>query len=121
MGVSFQLEEEILRFTTVGGVDYVEGIAVLQKGFAEAAGAGARRHVLFDIRESTENRSSEELRNIAEALSPFRDRMTGLVAIVVSKPVYFGTGRQFAVYADKYDITVNVFREVAEAEAWFRN
>jgi len=68
MPMSFDLQEGALWFRTWDDVVYDEGIAVLERGLEAALQASAQRRwpVVFDIRESRENRSADELRGIAE-------------------------------------------------------
>lgn len=124
MGLTFELSATILRFFTSGDVEFVPGTQTLHDGLEAAvvAGAGsARRHLLFDIRESRENRSSDELRAIALLIAPYRSRLSGRCAVVVSDLLHYGLGRVFGAYLEGSGFTVEVFHTLAEAERWFES
>ncbi len=124
MSLSYELDGEFLRYTVEGDVDFQEGFAVFQQGLAEAeatvAAGGAPRPVLFDIRASKERRSAEELKGIATALGRHRGTVADHCAIVVSTPLYYGLGRMFGHFAEEYGITMEIFDDPLEAEAWLR-
>ncbi|MBM3290445.1 MAG: hypothetical protein FJY92_09860 [Candidatus Hydrogenedentes bacterium] len=125
MGISYETSEGVLTFLTRGEVDFAGGLQVLQRGFADAAAKSAsdpsvKWHLLFDIRESTENRSSGELRGIAEIIAAHRSILTGRCALVVASPLYYGLGRVFAVFMEGFGLTVTVVHSGPDALAWLR-
>lgn len=77
-------------------------------------------HLLFDVRQSTESRSSGELRDIAALIASHRGMLTGRCAIIVSKPMYYGLGRIFSVFMESFGINSAVLHSEEEALRWLR-
>ncbi|MBX9585251.1 MAG: hypothetical protein K2X87_33515 [Gemmataceae bacterium] len=123
MGVDYQLADGVIRFVTTGGVEYSDGAATLRAGLDAAAAAdpGRRWGLLFDIRESAENRSGDELRNIADLIAARRAMLSGRAAVVVADPLHYGLGRMFGVFMEHLGLTARVFTDPAEAETWVRS
>lgn len=121
MGIEYQLGDGVIRFRTTGEVEYASGLDVLRAGFGAAADRpGTRWGLLFDIRESAENRSETELRGIAAAVGDHRHLLTGRCAIVASDPLHYGLARMACVYLDGLGLRAGAFGSVDEAEEWVR-
>ncbi len=120
MGIAYHLHGDVLSFVTTGDVDYAEGTRVLEAGFAEAARTGPERRwgLLFDIRSSTENRSSNELRHIAFLVSAHQSILTGQCALVATDPLHFGLARMAGVYMESLGLKANVFHDPEKALTW---
>ncbi|NUM52867.1 MAG: hypothetical protein HUU46_04405 [Candidatus Hydrogenedentes bacterium] len=125
MGLTYEIRGDILWFATHGAVDFVDGLHVIQCGFAEASDLAARDaerkwHLLFDVRESTESRTSGELRDIATLIASHRGMLSGRCAIIVSKPLYYGLSRMFAVFMESFGLSTSVLHSDEEAVRWLR-
>ncbi|MCC6154887.1 MAG: hypothetical protein IT367_14065 [Candidatus Hydrogenedentes bacterium] len=123
MGITYVIQDDVIRFTTHGAVDFVDGLHELQCGFAEASDITAKDAtrkwlLLFDVRESTESRTSGELRDIATLIASHRGLLRGRCAIIVSKPLYYGLGRMFAVFMESFGLTTAVLHSDEEALHW---
>jgi hypothetical protein len=120
MPMSFDLQEGALWFRTWDDVVYDEGIAVLERGLEAALQASAQRRwpVVFDIRESRENRSADELRGIAEFVAAHDGVLSGHCAVLASDALHFGLGRMFEAFSQEHGIDVRVFREPEALVAW---
>lgn len=118
MGISFELKDRTIRFVTVGDVDFAAGLQVLEAALATAAEQGSGWGLLFDIRSSSENRSADELRGVAEVIARHRDALSGQCAILAADPLHYGLARMFGVFAESLGLTAMVFRTEAEALAW---
>ena len=123
MPLSYELRDGVLRYSTVADVDFDPGTEVLEAGLCAAAGAAPdhRWALLFDVRQSQEDRNSSELHYIARVIGDHREILSGKCAIVVSEPAFYGMGRMMAAYLLKYDIETQVFHEVEVAEVWLRS
>ena len=119
VGIAYHLDGDLLRFVTTGGAEYAAGAVVLRRGFAAAAG-GPRRHLLFDIRASDEDRSPDELRGVADLVATHRDVHTGRCAMVAADPLHYGLARMAAVFFETHGFEAAVFRDLDAAEAWLR-
>lgn len=123
MALTFALVGDRIEFTTRGDVDFEEGLSVLRAAF-DAARAAAREggpprwHAPFDVRESTESRSSDELRGIASAIAQQRDILSGRCAVLVRGDLYYGLARMVSAWLDLDDVDMRVFREPEEAVTW---
>lgn len=122
MGLAYHLADGFVRFVTTGGVEFSDGTQTLRDGLAAAAEAapGRRWGLLFDIRESAENRSGDELRTIAALIAARRGILSGRAAVLVADPLHYGLGRMFGVFMEGMGLTAAVFTDPAEAEGWVR-
>lgn len=123
MSLTYDLREDVICFTTHGAVDFVDGLHVLQCGFEEASSITARDpgrkwHLLFDIRASTESRTTGELRDIANLIASNRGMLSGRCAIIVSKPLYYGLSRVFAVFMESFGLSTSILHSDEEALRW---
>ncbi len=121
MPITFEVRDRVLRFVTLGDVDYADGLTVLKAGFEAAAAstpAGGLWGLLFDIRNSSENRNSDELRGIASTIYRHRHLLSGRCAVLATDPLHYGLARMFAVFMESLGLQAMVFTKVGDAEAW---
>lgn len=120
MGLSFTLDGRLVRFVTVDGVEFGEGLAVLRAGLAAAAAAapGGGWGLLFDVRRSSESRSADDLRDIAGVIAAHRAHLSGRATVVAADPLHYGMGRMFAVFMESLGLSCEVFTDPDEADAW---
>lgn len=116
MSVSFSLNDGVGVFTTVGDVDYEAGLRVLEEGMQEIRASGSPPVLLFDLTQSTENRSREELQMMAVFI---HERLPhAKLAMLVKGDLYYGISRMFGSFAESYDLETCVFREMDDALVW---
>ena len=74
MPIRYAHDNGILAFTVHGDVEFESGTDILEAGLrsARTAGGSSKWHLLFDIRQSTEHRESDELRDIAACAGSLR-------------------------------------------------
>jgi hypothetical protein len=65
-------------------------------------------------------RSSAEIRHVAEYLGPYRERIRGRCAVVVSTDLHFGLSRMGSAYSENVGVDARVFRSTDEAVDWLR-
>jgi len=71
MSLTYTIRDRILCFETIGDVDFDEGLSVMSKGASEyRERLSGKARLVFDLRQSTENRDAAEIRGIADV---FRD------------------------------------------------
>jgi len=123
MGLAYQLADGMIRFVTTDDVDFDAGLQVLQEALHTAAELepGRRWHLLFDIRHSSEDRSSDELRTIATLIGDYRKELSGRCAVVVTDPLHYGLGRMFGTFMEKLGVETMVSRRLDEAQDWLRS
>jgi len=123
MALKYELDDQVIRYTTVSDVEFDQGTRTLENGLeaAKAKDPSQLWHILFDIRESNENRSSGELNFIAIIIGEHRSMLSGRCAIVVADPLHYGLGRMFATIMMNYQMMVEVKHDVEEAERWLRS
>ncbi len=116
MGIAFQLHRTEIRFRTTGDVDYGDGLQTMRSAFAaaKAPDAGTLWDLLFDISESQENRSSDELRGVAEEIERHRELLPGRAAVVATNPLHYGLARMFCVFMQSVGFEAMVFASVGE-------
>ncbi len=120
MPLRHELRDGVLWFVTEGDVDYEAGLGVLEQGIEEAHRAAADRRwdVVFDIRESAENRSKHELVGVAAFVAGHRDVLSGRCAVVASDPFHFALARMFSAHAESRGVEALVTRDVRAALDW---
>ncbi len=118
MPLYFDLNEGVGVFRTVGDVEFEEGLRVLEAGLEAIRSADGRNLVLFDIRQSTENRTHDELRGIAGVTQHQLGK--GQLALVVGSELYYGLSRVFAAYAERDGLMAEVFLDMDAALQWLR-
>jgi len=124
MPLLYELTDTVLCITTEGDVDYETGLQVTGEALTAARAAwrvnGNRPFdIIFDIRKSTEERSANELRSVAEFIAGYGDVLTGRMAVVADDPYHFALGRIFEVFAEHLGQKPRVFGKYDDAEAWF--
>ena len=125
MPITYEIQPNLIRYLTEGDVEYADGLRTLQEGLRRAreiaeSDTSGKFHVLFDVRRSTENRSGDELKRIAEVLGEHTSFLSGRAAVVAADAFHVGLARIFGAYADGQQIEVRVFEALEEAESWLQ-
>ena len=116
MPISFSIKDRIGTFTNIGDVEMAQGIAVLEEGLTQMAKSDLTPVFLFDLSQSTENRSVEELQLIAATI---HERLpNACMALLVTTDVSFGLSRMFGTFASSLNMEASVFRDRDECMAW---
>ena len=124
MGLSYELKTGVICLTAAGDVVYEEGLKTFAESIAEAGrvtkteGDPEHWHLMFDIRNSAEDRSEEELKGIAIFVSQHRDILSGRMAIVTADDFHYRLARVFEAFAEELSQDAGVFRDIDQAEAW---
>lgn len=121
MGLTYRIADGLLSFQSTGDFDHYEGLAILDRALAEAevlarGVGGTTLHLLFDLRNSQERRSPEDLLRISQAMEARRAVFSGHCAVVVPDAYYFGMARMFEAYVLPAGFTVEVFYDMPSAE-----
>ena len=74
--------------------------------------------LLVDLRESSETRTSEELRWEVIFLKTLRSRLSPYCAVVVSSPSHYGLAGMFSTLAESEGIQVLVTYNIEQARLW---
>ena len=118
MPINFHINDEIRIFTTIGDVEYQEGLNVLKEGL-QGTKASETVLILFDIRQSREKRTHDEIRDIAQFLKPFISGKAK-IALLVDRDLYYGLSRMFMSYVEEDAIEARVFKEYDDALSWLK-
>ena len=121
MPVSYRLDAGVLHIQAVGQYEAAEVPRTFLAGLADPA-CPRPVALLVDVRESemVATRRPEQIREVAEFLAPYVERIAGRCAVVVSRDSQFGMARMGAVYSEQVGVEANVFRSEDEAVAWLR-
>ena len=78
--------------------------------------------LLLDVSESEvlATRNPDQIREVAQFLGPYAERIDGRCAVVTSGDSHFGMARMGAAYADLVGVEASVFRSPEDALAWLR-
>ena len=112
--LTFELRDGIGKFTTVGDVEFDEGLKVLNMGLQEVVEFSDKsRLILFDLLKSTEDRSANEILEIANAV---KEKLEfGKLVMVASAPLIYGLSRMFAAHTDVDGFDTFVTKTMDEA------
>jgi len=119
MPIEYELRPEAIYLEAVGEVDYQDALAVFRAALRAARAEGLPpRPIVFDLRQSKEQRSADELRAIAQFISRQGDVLAPRCAVVAGDALHFGLGRMFEAFAEGHDVEVTVLRSLDDVPAW---
>ena len=120
MLIRYVIEQQRLRITAEGQVEFEEGLAVFTNGLKQYSDAQPLRPcILIDIRLSKENRSADELKGIAAMVG--QHIKNARMAIVVQSELLYGLSRMFAAYVSRDVAGIKIFSEEEHALPWLGN
>lgn len=90
---------------------------VIYKALSDPAFESGMR-LLVDLRDSSETRTSEELRWKVIFLKTLRSQLSPYCAVVVSSPSHYGLARMFSTFAESEGIQVLVTHDIEQARLW---
>ena len=118
MALHFKIENNLAIYTAIGDVEFHSGLEVLKAGLEEVIAHPDVNNVLFDLRDSEENRSVEEVKGIAQVV---KSRLVNAkLAVVAKKDIQYGFGRMFSLLIED-DFEVYVFKDYDEAIDWLNS
>ena len=123
MPLTHALRDRTIWITTVGDVEFEEGLAALGRALDDAHGtdASAGWHIAFDVRDSSERRSSEELRGIARFVGENRAVLSGRCVVIAGDDFHYGLSRQFQAYCELHGLQSSVVRDLKDAARVLRD
>jgi hypothetical protein len=103
--------------TITGEAHTADVLGVIERQVADDAW---QYGMLYDSREDTSAPSSADLRAVVDVVGRHIAQLgpRGPVAIVTSQPMNYGMARMYSTLGEPVHINVEVFRELADAEAW---
>lgn len=119
MPIIFDNQNNVGVFTTKGDVDFESGIKVLEDGLLQIKSGEPPYKILFDLRGSTENRSKEDMQDLAD----FVQAIIGpcAIALVAKDDLLKGMSRMFASYCELRGMQCQVFSKLEESYIWLKN
>jgi hypothetical protein len=121
MPISYRLDRpaRLIRSTVEGDFTAAEMLSCVGTAVHEAGEPGF--NIVSDHRLIGEPATRDQVELLVEHLTDLRRYVRDCRwAVIVSKPASFGMMRMFAVLAERVPLTVRVFTDAAEAEAWAR-
>jgi hypothetical protein len=119
MAVTYELHGSILRLNfegTYAPTDIIDQfVAAMQDPRCPTQVA-----LLLDVTRSDvlHTRSPEEIRQVAEFLGPYRERIGGRVAVIAARDVHFGISSMGRAYSEGVGIEAAIFRDAKAALEW---
>ena len=119
MPVTYVLKGSLLRMNLEGVYKTEDIVAQFLAALADPK-CPPQVALLVDVSrsESLETRTPAEIRQIAEGLGPYRERVGGRCAVVAAKDVHFGLSSMGIVYSENVGIEAAVFRDTVSALEW---
>jgi hypothetical protein len=119
MSVTYSLTGPLLKLSLVGQYEPGDIIAQFHAGLDDPRCPG-QVALLIDVTqsESLETRAPHEIRQVAEYLRPYRERIGGRCAVVAIRDVHFGLSSMGTVYSESIGIEAAVFRDSRSALEW---
>ena len=119
MPVTYTLSGSILRMDFIGKYEPQEIIDQFQAALADPR-CPTSVALLVDVTqsESLETRAPHEIRIVAEALGPHRERIGGRCAVIAKKDVHFGLSKMGSVFSEGVGVETGVFRNAESALEW---
>lgn len=125
MPLSYRIGRALIRLTVKGDLEYSSCLDTLRAAFEEARKSarppGPGWNVLIDLTESTEQRTTDELRGIAMSMAQQSDMLAGRLALVTADPYLLELARAFSAFVEKLGQEPRLFSDVADADAWLRS
>ncbi len=123
MPLSHALDGRTVWITTVGDVQFDDGIAALGRALDDArrSDPDAAWDIVFDVRRSSESRSSGELQGIAAFVAENAGVLSGRLAVVAGDDFHFGLSRMFQAYCEQRGLTPTVVRDPDAARDWLES
>lgn len=117
MSLSFDFEGCILCVTIDGGFSFEEAEQMRVDVLSDPNFVKGMR-LLIDARKARGNPSSNKTRERAAYLASVSENISPGIALVVSKPLYYGLGRMFQIFASLYKVKIEIFMDIHEARQY---
>ena len=119
--VSYALEQGFLHLIASGHYAPEDIPRQFKAGLSDPACAPTVA-LMLDVRESEVlgGRTPDQIRQVAEFLKPYAERIGRRCAVIVRSDAHYGLARMGSVYADGFGVEVNVFRTTEEGIAWLK-
>lgn len=121
MPISYRIDRpaRLIRSTVEGTWTAAEMLSCVGTAVHEAGEPGF--NIISDHRLIGEPATREQVELLVDHLTDLRRYVRDARwAVIVAKPASFGMMRMFSVLAERVPLTVRVFMDAAEAEAWAR-
>jgi hypothetical protein len=120
MPLVHELRDHVIWITTVGDVEYDEGLAALGRALADAERTDpkAQWDIAFDVRQSSENRSPTELEGIASFVAMNDAVLSRRCVVIAGDDFHYGLSRMFQAYCELRGIRSAAVRDTAAALEW---
>ncbi len=117
MGLTYTIEKELTTVIAEGSFSVGDLHAAFSKIRSEFDGSTLLKILVVDHGSEFEP-SQEELQELAKGWGAiFRD-VPVRIALLVDTEIHYGLGRMASVYAEQYDIPLDVFRHSLDALLW---
>jgi len=120
MPLTHELRDRAIWIITRGDVVYEDGLSSVERALeaARERDPDIGWDIVFDIRDSRENRSAAELERIAELVDNARPLLSGRCAVIAGSDYLFGVSRMFQAYCELRNLDSIVVRDPGELQDW---
>jgi hypothetical protein len=117
MPLTHEIRDDTLWVTTVGDVEFDDGLAAFARALEDARSTdpAARWDIVFDLRRSSELRSAEELEDIARFVGDNLNVLSGRCVVIAGDDLRYGLSRQFQVFGELHGLRPSVVRSLEDA------
>jgi hypothetical protein len=120
MSISYSFADGFLKYEVSGDYVFQEVYPVINQSLKDNRFKYGM-NFLIDVTQSEAKRTTEEAYEFVDFLSLKYEFKGSKIAVVTPRPVPYGLARMTSVYLDEFDICLEVFRDLAEAEQWLKN
>jgi len=120
MHIFYSFDNGILKYVVIGQYDFEEVYPIINESLKDPHFLPGT-NFLIDVTQSISNRSTEDAYGFIDFLGS-RDEFKGSkIAVVTPRPTSYGLARIVSVYLEELAISLEVFRDLADAEQWLKN
>ena len=119
MPVTYEIRRDVVVIRSHGEYNFKEGIDALSKVIGHAEFRPGMR-ILFDTRGMS---GAPTWQQIHQYMGHFVEwsRWIAELAVLVDDIFHYGVSRQFALHAERWNLSVDVFMDRRDAERWLQS
>ena len=119
MPISYSFSDGVVRFLISGEYDFKDALPMITESLKDTQFKRSM-NFLIDVRNTVKNRTTEEAFEFIDFIKSRCEFEGTKIAVVTSRPVSYGLARMVSVFLEEFDISLDVFRNLSDAEQWLK-